>query len=149
MKISEIIKNLQDVQDLVGDHEVVISAHGGDHGEFIFPGDMLLQEATVIRDYEIAKLNLPNCCIENSGVQEDAKNLIVLISKYSIEVDEIGNVSNEFPFEASNISLFDDQLEDIDWLENATFIDFEPDRKEDDKLYTCPLKAEILEWIQA
>ena len=148
MKISEIIKNLQDVQDLVGDHEVVISAHGGDHGEFIFPGDMLLQEPTVIRDYEITKLNLPNYCIKNSGVQEDAKDLIVLVSKYSIEVDEVGNVSNEYPFSISDISLFDEELENIDWLENATFIDFEPDRKKDDKLYTCPLKVELLNWIQ-
>ena len=148
MKISEIIKNLQDVQDLVGDHEVVISAHGGDHGEFIFPGDMLLQEATVIRDYEITKLNLPNYCIKNSGVQEDTKDLIVLVSKYSIEVDEVGNVSNEYPFSISDISLFDEELENIDWLENATFIDFEPDRKKDDKLYTCPLKVELLNWIQ-
>ena len=69
-------------------------------------------------------------------IGEPTENAIV-----DINTDYISRLSNY-------LTNYDDELENIDWLENTTFIDFEPDRKKDDKLYTCPLKVELLDWIQ-
>jgi hypothetical protein len=119
MKLREIIEKLEELEKVAGNMEVIIYAYGGDYGGFVYPGDALLSDALILKDQNVRSLNLPNCDLPNCGVDENAKDLMVLNFKYSIEVDEIGNGCDDF-----DLDLIDPEDNNTEWLNTGKIYNF-------------------------